>query len=134
MSAPPPPAPHAGVHIELWISTLLRVGVSASLALVVAGTLLCFAAHPEYHAAGARFESLVRADAAFPHSVADVLRGVARMQGPALVMLGLLVLIATPVMRVAISILAFLAQRDRTYVIITSLVLALLLTSFLLGG
>ena len=39
----------------------------------------------------------------------------------------------TPVVRVAVSILAFRAQRDRTYVLITSAVLVLLLLSFVLG-
>jgi uncharacterized membrane protein len=42
-------------------------------------------------------------------------------------------LIATPVLRVAISVLAFVYQRDRTFVVITTVVLALLLTSFVLG-
>ena len=46
---------------------------------------------------------------------------------------GLLLLILTPVVRVAVSILAFRAQRDRTYVLITSAVLVLLLLSFVLG-
>jgi uncharacterized membrane protein len=48
-------------------------------------------------------------------------------------MAGLLLLIATPVLRVAVSILAFVYQRDRAFVAITSIVLALLLTSFVLG-
>ena len=46
---------------------------------------------------------------------------------------GLLVLIATPVLRVAVSILAFWQEGDRKFVLITSVVLALLLASFLLG-
>lgn len=49
-------------------------------------------------------------------------------------MMGLLLLIATPVMRVAVSILAFAVQRDWRFVAITSVVLALLLLSFLLGN
>jgi uncharacterized membrane protein len=48
-------------------------------------------------------------------------------------MAGLLLLIATPVLRVAVSVLAFVYQRDRTFVIITSVVLTLLLASFVLG-
>lgn len=41
-----------------------------------------------------------------------------------LIQLGLLLLIATPVVRVACSLLAFLPQRDFTYALITLLVLA----------
>ena len=46
---------------------------------------------------------------------------------------GLLVLIATPVMRVAVSILAFAADRDWRFVAITISVLAILLVSLLVG-
>jgi uncharacterized membrane protein len=41
--------------------------------------------------------------------------------------------VLTPVLRVALSILLFLAQRDRTYVLITSTVLLLFLISFVIG-
>jgi uncharacterized membrane protein len=49
------------------------------------------------------------------------------------VLLGLLMLIATPVMRVAASIFAFVYEHDYVYVTITAIVLALLLLSFVLG-
>ena len=42
-------------------------------------------------------------------------------------------LIATPVMRVAVSIVAFLIERDWIFVIVTSFVLAMLILSFFLG-
>jgi uncharacterized membrane protein len=48
-------------------------------------------------------------------------------------MAGLLLLIATPVMRVAFSVLVFVYQHDRVFVVITSIVLTLLLVSFVLG-
>ena len=53
--------------------------------------------------------------------------------GRGLIQLGLLVLIATPVARVAFSFFAFLHERDWTYVFVTVLVLGLLLYS-LFGG
>jgi len=49
-------------------------------------------------------------------------------------MLGLLLLIATPIARVAFSVVAFLVERDRVYVLITIIVLALLVLSLLIGG
>jgi uncharacterized membrane protein len=51
----------------------------------------------------------------------------------AIVQLGLVLLIATPVARVAMSLVAFILQRDRVYVVVTALVLALLIFS-LSGG
>ncbi len=49
------------------------------------------------------------------------------------IQLGFLVLIATPVMRVALSLVGFAKQGDRTYVVVCLTVLALLLYS-LFGG
>jgi uncharacterized membrane protein len=45
----------------------------------------------------------------------------------------LLVLIATPIVRVAVSVLAFAYQRDRVFVAVTSAVLLILLLAFFLG-
>jgi len=54
-------------------------------------------------------------------------------RGQAIVTLGLLLLIATPIARVAFSVAAFIVERDRVYVVITIVVLALLLLSLLFG-
>jgi uncharacterized membrane protein len=70
---------------------------------------------------------------AVPQTLQDVLSGVRELRGQSIVAAGLLLLILTPVVRVATSILVFVAQSDRTYVLITSVVLLLLLLSFLLG-
>ena len=50
-----------------------------------------------------------------------------------IIQMGLIILIATPVMRVAFCLFAFLQQRDRLYVLVTLFVLTLLLVS-LAGG
>ena len=50
------------------------------------------------------------------------------------IQLGLLLLIATPVARVAFSIFAFALQRDRTYVVVTLIVLGVLIYSLVGGG
>ncbi len=52
----------------------------------------------------------------------------------AVIELGLLVLITTPALRVALSVGFFAAERDRLYVVLTLLVLAVLVTSYLLGA
>jgi uncharacterized membrane protein len=51
-----------------------------------------------------------------------------------MIQFGLLLLIATPIARVAFSIFAFTLQRDRIYVIITLIVFAVLIYSLLGGG
>jgi uncharacterized membrane protein len=119
--------------VELLISNLLRFGVATSLVIIVAGTLLSFVHHPDYVAAPAELKRLAQPGAAFPHTVAEVRVGVANLRGQAIVVVGLLVLLATPVARVAVSIFAFLYQGDRAFVVLTTTVLLLLLLSFVLG-
>ncbi len=133
LSVPSDDADERVRRVEIIISNLLRGGVLASLALVILGTVVTFVHHPEYFSSAAEFERLVQPGAAFPYSLDDVIQGVLVFQGQAIVTAGLLLLIATPVMRVAVSIFAFIYQEDRTFTFLTTLVLFLLLLSFFLG-
>jgi uncharacterized membrane protein len=119
--------------VELLISTLLRIGVIVSLVLMVSGTIMSFTRHPEYFSSSEELQRLTQPGAAFPRTVPDVIAGVRELRGRAIVTLGLLFLIATPVVRVAVSILAFISQKDRVFTLITAAVLCLLLLSFVLG-
>ncbi|MEW6093952.1 MAG: DUF1634 domain-containing protein [Chloroflexota bacterium] len=120
-------------RVELLISNLLRTGVIASLTIILIGTILSFVHHPSYVTSSAELQRLTQAGAAFPYTWRDVLAGVQDLRGQAIVIVGLLMLIATPIARVAVSILAFIYQRDRVYTLITLAVLCLLLLSFVLG-
>lgn len=120
-------------QVESWISITLRAGVLVSLALIVLGTLVTFSNHPQYLASQADLAKLTTPGAAFPTTLADIATGLADFHGRAIVVAGLVVLIATPVLRVAISILAFLEERDLAFVCITTTVFAVLIASFLLG-
>lgn len=66
-------------------------------------------------------------------SIPGILTYALSLDSRGIIQLGLLLLIATPVARVIFSVIAFALQRDLTYVIVTSIVLALLLYS-LAGG
>jgi uncharacterized membrane protein len=120
-------------RLELLISRLLRVGVIASVALIIIGTMLTFIQHPDYVSSSAILDSAVGPGATFPHELDALAASMRQLRGEAIVTLGLLVLIATPVLRVAVSVLAFIQHRDRTYAIITAAVLCLLLLSLVLG-
>jgi uncharacterized membrane protein len=127
------PNPERVRRVEILISTLLRVGVVTSLTVVVLGTLLSFVHHPDYVSSKAELSRLTKPGAAFPHTISEVIEGVRRLQGRAVVMAGLMLLIGTPVLRVAVSIIAFVYEGDWIFMVITSIVLALLLLSFVLG-
>jgi uncharacterized membrane protein len=56
------------------------------------------------------------------------------LRGLAVIKVGLLLLLAIPGARVALSCVLFARMRDRRFVIITSIVLMLLLVSFAVGA
>ncbi|AKQ65197.1 hypothetical protein A176_002109 [Myxococcus hansupus] len=118
---------------EVLISDLLRYGVAASLSLVTLGTVVTFFRHPDYLVSSEALQRLTSPHPV-PHTLRDVLTGALAARGQAFVMAGLLVMMAVPVMRVALSLLIFRQQKDRLYVGITSAVLAMLILSFLLGA
>jgi uncharacterized membrane protein len=110
---------------ELLISAILRGGVLLSGGVTLLGLLLLFVHNPGASARLAKMQ--------FPHTPGAVLTGIAHGDPLAVIMLGLLLLIATPVSRIAVSILAFAVEKDWRYVAITAVVLAILLISFILG-
>lgn len=73
-----------------------------------------------------------RGEPAALRSVRGIAREARAGHGRGVIQLGLLLLVATPVTRVLLSLVGFALQGDRTYVAVTLLVLAVLLAS--LGG
>jgi uncharacterized membrane protein len=112
-------------RVEATVARLLRAGVSVSAAVVLVGGSLYLARHgferPHY--------GVFLGEPSDLRSVAGILRDAAAFSGRGWIQLGLLLLIATPVARVAFSVAAFVFQRDTTYVFVTLLVLALLALS-----
>ncbi len=129
----PASPPGAAWQIESILSTLLRTGVAVSLLLILAGLALMFARDPGHFRTPADLARLTRFGADFPHTLRGVGAGLAAGQGQAVAAAGLLLLILTPILRVAVSILIFLFEKDRPFVLITAAVLIALVLSFLLG-
>jgi len=130
----PPDAKAELIHkVERTISNILRGGVILSLFLIVCGTSLSFVHHPDYFSTPSDTKRIIGSKTEFPHTLKDTIAGVKDERGQAVVVVGLLVLIATPVIRVAVSIVAFIVERDAIFVALTSAVLMLLLLSFFLG-
>src|SRR5689334_8343039 len=111
-------------RINNLISRVLQVGVIASSTVIIIGLLL-FLFQPDA-LKSQRLED-------FPHTLDQFASAIAHLQPLAIIMLGLIILIATPILRVVFSILAFFLEHDYRYVIITCIVLALLIFGMLLG-
>lgn len=122
------------VAAEILISRLLRSGVAISATLLVIGTVLVFHHHPLYRSSPDDLPTLTSPDSEYPHSIREVLRIAGEGRGQGIAMLGLLLLIATPVVRVAVSIVLFAMERDWLFTTITAIVLALLLLAFVIGA
>jgi uncharacterized membrane protein len=110
-------------EVEQWIGGLLRSGVLLAAFVALLGGVF-FALH--YGAAPADFSTFAGVAPGLD-SVHGIVSGAASLQSAAVVQLGLLLLIATPVSRVALSLVAFAVQGDRLYVVVTAIVLALLM-------
>ena len=66
-------------------------------------------------------------------SISAILQGIMVLDGASIIQFGVIVLIATPVLRVAISAITFLIEKDYMYVIITLIVLVIIIANMLLG-
>lgn len=118
--------------MNLVIGNVLRYGVLLSAAVVLFGTLL-LAASNGVTDSSAYLNYLPNQ---IPHSNFDVgfdalFSGLAGLNAFSWIELGVIILIATPVSRVLISVFLFAAEKDRLYVAVTAVVLALLLFSML---
>ncbi len=126
--------PYLERSFEPLIATLLLGGVGVSAALLVLGLALFLVTGRSGYGEVATVAVLTGPSAAsqYPHSIGSILRGVAELRSFAIVELGIVVLVATPVLRVAASVFLFLAEEDRVFVAVTVAVLVLLLSSIFL--
>jgi uncharacterized membrane protein len=115
------------------ISRVLWIGVTASLLILASGTLLSILRSGGYGSQSSDVARLIGPGGSFPRTASWLLGGLRRLDGQAVIVAGLIMLILTPVLRVAVSIVAFARERDRPYVIITTAVLGLLALSLVLG-
>jgi uncharacterized membrane protein len=112
--------------METIMGRLLQVGVLlASFVMLVGGVLYLrahYAAKPDYRVFKSEPQAL--------RHVGGVLKGVAAGESEAVIELAVLLLIATPVARVVFALIAFGIERDKLYIAVSAVVLAVLLFGF----
>ncbi len=109
-------------ELDLLLARVLRTGVLLAAFVVGAGGVLFLMRH----GTEARDYRVFHGEPRELRSVSGILAAAADRRDTGVIQLGLLLLIATPIARVALSAAAFAAQRDRLYVTITLIVLSLL--------
>ena len=121
---PPPEPAHWSEHdVEVLLGRLLQWGVAIAAAVVLAGAVVYLAHHGSERPA---YGTFVGEPDDLRH-VVGIVRSAGDLSGRGLIQLGLLLLIGTPIARVALSLLVFVRDRDGLYVKLTAFVLLILL-------
>ena len=112
------------------VGRLHKGGVVLAAGVTAAGGLALLL----QHGGGAGDYHSFRGEPAALRGIGSVLRAAGRLQAPGLIQLGIVLLLATPVARVLLSLVEFVLRRDHLYTAITSVVLLLLLYGLFVGG
>lgn len=107
---------------EVFVSKSLRVGVLLSASVIFVGLILFFVSGESGYP-GETYPTLLK----------DIFLGAVSMKPFAIILAGLVLLILTPIMRVGVSILVFLKENDWLYVVISTIVFLILISSFFFG-
>lgn len=114
-------------RLETVMGRLLQAGVLLAAAVVTTGAVAYLVQH---HADRVEYRSFVPGGAdvcTFP----GIVRSAAQFESLGIIQIGLVLLIATPVARVALAIVGFALERDRLYTVVSVLVLLILLASLM---
>jgi uncharacterized membrane protein len=114
-------------RFRTMVSLVLTVGVAVSAVLIGTGFLAALAVGWQGSLLGGAVGASGTGAATTDFS--DLPVRLAALEPAAICQLGLLTLLATPVARVAASVIGFALERDRLYTAITLAVLAILLVS-----
>jgi uncharacterized membrane protein len=112
-------------RVEDVVGNLLRIGVLLSAAVVLCGAVI-YLAHFRHAPADYR---VFRGEPTDLRTLPGIIRNAGELHGRGIIQLGLVMLIATPVARVAFAVFGFAAEGDRMYVVFTLIVLSVLLYS-----
>lgn len=115
-------------QMEMFIGRMLRVGVFTACAIAIMGGILYIVQKGGTQVDFAEFTSAMAVE-----SIGEVINGVLVLDAVSVIQLALLILLATPILRVVFSILAFMIERDYLYVFITLVVLIIIVFNIFNG-
>ncbi len=112
-------------RVARGIGALLRLGAGTAAAVVLVGAGLYLARHGLDPASYRVFHG----EPTEFRTVSGIVGSALQLGGRGIIQLGLLLLIATPIARVAFAAIGFALQQDRTYLVVSLIVLATLCLS-----
>src|SRR4051812_41330871 len=113
--------------LELIMGNLLRIGVFIAALVVFAGGCIYLVNQGHALTDYRNFHG----EPASLRTVQGIIKEAVALHSAGIIQLGLLFLIATPVMRVVFAVVGFALERDRLYTIVSLIVLGVLMYSFL---
>lgn len=116
--------------LETVIGYTLRIGVIAAAVLVLAGGVYYLSENAGTAASYHTFHPAAR----HTLDLSAIVQNALALNSIGILQLGLLVLVATPIVRVVLSVVTFALERDFLYVAVTVIVLAVLLYSLVAKG
>lgn len=130
MDESPRQKPIANQRIGVVVGSLLQIGVLVAAGIVLVGGTIYLSRHgrevPDFR--------VFHGQPADLRSLPGILHASAEFSGRGVIQLGLLALIATPLLRVLVAGIAFARERDWLYVVVALIVLVVLSYSLLSGG
>lgn len=125
--------------METVLSLVLRWGVILSGIVILLGLVLMLLTGHSGYGAGFEIEKILQYNESsvslrfYPTDIQTIFSGLLTLKPFAVIDFGLLMLIATPIMRVVTTIILFSIERDPKYVLIASTVLAIIILGILLS-
>lgn len=118
--------------IELAISKVLRYGVYLALFFAIIGGIVYVYRHGSEQV-GTQYAHYVEKDEDFFDYVHNMFTGIFNGKGRDVITLGIIILLATPTVRILFSLLGYALEKDKMYMVITLIVLAIISVS-VMGG
>ncbi|MDN3691988.1 DUF1634 domain-containing protein [Chryseobacterium tructae] len=117
------------VDLNRSVGNLLRLGVILSVATSLIGFIKLFTEGFEMPKKYTSLAVSSSSDKVWSHFWDSLCKG----EGMAIIQLGILILILTPLMRIIFALIGYLKEKDYVYVFISSIVLAIMAVSFFAG-
>ncbi len=115
--------------MQVVIGWVLRLGVFISMTVVFFGGIIYLYRHGHSMADHHVFKGIP----VFLQSADGIVNGIITLRGQAIIQAGIILLIATPIVRVIFSAIGFVVEKDYLYIGITLLVLLIIFISMLSG-
>ncbi|WPU98077.1 DUF1634 domain-containing protein [Mucilaginibacter sp. cycad4] len=115
--------------MQAVIGWILRAGVLVSMSVIFIGGVIYLYRHGQTHVDYSKFVGVPD----FVSNPGGIIHGIFTLRGRAIIQAGIILLIATPVIRVLFSAIGFVMEKDYLYTAITVFVLLIILTSMISG-